>query len=157
MTQLHQPEGIIFSDASPVDVRNYVNAVIFNARKEALILESLRPGGGVCWQIFGKFLEPDEDPFTAVQQTVLEQAGFVTSQWSYLGSHSVDGNRQVGVGSLFCGQQVRPADDVPCKVRQTQLLKWVPLTDLRYALLDGRISTMSHALAVSLALLTIIK
>lgn len=35
------------------------------------------------------------------------------------------------------------------------MAKWVPLTDLRYALLDGRIAIVSHALTVSLALLTL--
>lgn len=136
---------------------DYVNALVVNEAKQALVLEAEKTGGGLCWLMIGRYLQPDEDPFTAVQQKLLELTGYQTRQWAYLGSHGVSESQLLGVGSLFCAQRAHQVA-TPCPEAQLPyIVKWVPLTDLRYALLDGRITTMSHALTVSLSLLTVLK
>ena len=116
---------------------------------------------GVCWQMMGGYLESDEDPFTAVQQTLLAETGYQTNNWAYLGSHVTEANQRVGAGYFFCAQQARQVvatENPDCKgTVNAYAIKWVPLIDLRYALLDGRIMVLSHALTVSLALLTVVK
>ncbi len=126
-----------------------------------MVWEQQKPGGGTCWQVMERLLLPDEDPFTAVQQELLAQTGRQTGQWAYLGSHTVDTNQPIGVGYFFCAQQTREivqgAPDQPTPNGELPCRKWIPLTDLRYALLDGRLAVTRHALTVSLALLTILK
>lgn len=126
-----------------------------------MVWERQKPGGGMHWQMMERSLPPNEDPFTAVQQELLAQTGRQTNQWAYLGSHVVDTSQPVGVGYFFCAQQTREIVQV-AQERHTpdgELLcrKWVPLTDLRYALLDGRMAMTRHALTVALSLLTILK
>ena len=107
--------------------------------------------------MMGGYLTLDEDPFTAVQRLLLAITGYQTTHWSYLGSHVSDRNQSDGAGYFFCAQQVRPVAGMQPNEPDRYGVKWVPLTDLRYALLDGRITIMSHALTVSLALLTTLK
>lgn len=158
MEQLRLPDGTTIPDWPIIYTRDYVNALILNEASEALVLEGYKHGtGGVCWQMMGGYLEPGEDPFTAVQRELLEETGYQTDSWSYLGTHVIDANRHVGVGYFFCARQARQVAEPLNNDLEDFTIRWVPLTDLHYALLDGRINIMSHALTVSLSLLTLFK
>lgn len=138
-------------------MKDYVNALVLNSAGEALVFEVKKPNSGVYWQLLDLYLAPQEDPFTAVQQKLEKMTGFQAKQWSYLGSHAVEASRMFGVGFLFCARQaVQVAEPCPTQPDEGEV-KWVSLVHLRYALLDGRISIMSHALTVSLSFLTILK
>jgi len=161
MNQRHPPDGFLLPEVLPVCLQDYIIALVLNEAKEAMVWERQKPDGGTHWQMMERLLSSNEDPFTAVQQELLAQTGRQTSQWVYLGSHVVDTSRPVGVGYFFCAQQTSEIVEVTPEWRAPDgdLLcrKWVPLTDLRYGLLDGRLAMTRHALTVSLSLLTILK
>jgi ADP-ribose pyrophosphatase YjhB (NUDIX family) len=158
MEQLRLPDQTMYSDLPDIDVRDYVNILVLNEAREALVLEGYKQGNSsVCWKVLGGYLEGEEDPFTAVQRSLLQKIGYQTTHWSYLGSHGTERNRYRGVGHFFCAQQASPVANVQNDKPDTAQIKWVQLTDLRYALQDGRIPIMSHALTISLALLTVLK
>ncbi|GJM43144.1 MAG: hypothetical protein DHS20C20_34260 [Ardenticatenaceae bacterium] len=161
MEQVHQLDRLIAPDWPPVYLQDYIIALVLNEGKEAMVFERQKPGGGAYWQMMEQYLKPDEDPFTAVQQALLTKTGRQTGQWSYLGSHVVDTNQPVGVGYFFCALQARKILEVEQAYHahngEPLCLKWVSLTDLRYALLDGRLAMSNHALTVSLSLLTVLK
>lgn len=161
MNQRQQLDVLLTPEVPAIYLQDYIIALVLNEASEALVWEKHKPGGGTCWQVLERLLLPEEDPFSAVQQELLAQTGRQTGQWAYLGSHTIDASQRVGVGYFFCAQQTREIVQVPAD-RSTpdgELLchKWVSLTDLRYALLDGRLAVTRHALTVSLALLTILK
>lgn len=159
MEEVRLPDGQVVPDWPKIYTHDYVNAVVLNKNNEALILEGYKHGAGrVTWQVVGGYLEPGEDPLTAVQRELLEETGCSTQDWSYLGSFVVDPNRHVGIGHFFCAQNV----EITAKISgngdlEAYELKWVPLKELRYALLDGRLAAVGYATAVALAFLTIIK
>jgi len=161
MKHPHQTDRPVTLELPPICVQDYIIALVLNKANEAMVWEKQKPNGGTYWQVMERQLQRDEDPFTAVQQELLAQAGCQTDQWAYLGSHVMDTSKSVGVGYFFCAQQA--CGTIPVALEQQApdgevlYLKWVPLTDLRYALLDGRLAMTSHALTVSLALLTILK
>jgi hypothetical protein len=161
MEQVHLPDSLITLDWPSIYLQDYIIALVLNEAGEAMVLERPKPDGGAYWQMMERFLKTDEDPFTAVQQELLEQTGRQTGQWSYLGSHVVDTSQTVGVGYFFCAVQTRKVMDVEQKHHaydgEGLCLKWVALTDLRYALLDGRLAMSNHALTVSLSFLTVLK
>jgi hypothetical protein len=157
MKDPHHLNGQTHVPVSSPHKLDYVNALVLNSMGEALVFEVQKPNSGVYWQLLDRYLQPKEDPFTAAQQKLKQMTGFQTSQWAYLGSHAIEASRLFGMGFLFCAQQaVQVAEPEPNRP-EVLAIKWVPLVDLRYALLDGRISIMSHALTVSLSLLTILK
>ena len=146
----------------PVYLQDYIIALVINEEREALVWERERPDGGTYWQMLESFLAADADPFTAVQDVLFAYTGRQTMQWSYLGSHVVDTSEPTGVGYFFCAQaayRVEAEKTIVLLTAEGLALqpKWISLTDLRYALLDGRLAMTRHALAVSLALLTILK
>lgn len=161
MNQRQQLDVLLAPEVPAIYLQDYIIALVLNEAGEALVWEQQKPGGGTCWQVMERSLLPEEDPFSAVQQELLAQTGRQTDQWAYLGSHTIDTNQPVGVGYFFCAQQTREIVQVPAgrTTPDGELLcrKWVSLTDLRYALLDGRLALTRHALTVSLALLTILK
>lgn len=138
---------------------DYVNVLVLNEHNEALILESDKnETGGLAWQIISSPFQKSDDPLTAVQQYLLNYTGYQTNDWSYLGSYILDPLHPTRVGYFFCAQKVHqhhPIHVHPFLEEQFQL-RWIPLKELRYALLDGRIAIISHATTISLALLTIL-
>lgn len=135
--------------------QDYVYAVLLNQAGEALVIENEPQAGWSGWQIPGGRLQADEDPVTAVQQCVLENTGLGSTAWIYLGSYVGDLAQPQGVGHYFVARNVTPT--AVCRSPQTPGLRWVQLADLRYALLDGRIATVRHAIAVSLTFLTVLR
>lgn len=154
-----QPAGqVILKELPKVCTNDYVNALILNESGQALVFEEPKlAGAGVHWHLLGRCLSPDTDPFTVVQQELLQKTGYETTVWSYLGSHIMAPDRPVGVGYFFCARQARRTITRQLETPASGTIKWVPLKDLRYALLDGRIAVISHALTASLAFLTILK
>jgi ADP-ribose pyrophosphatase len=109
MEEVRLPDGQVIPDWPKILTHDYVNAVVVNKNKEALILEGYKHGAGrIIWQIVGGYLEPGEDPLTAVQRELLEETGYSTKDWSYLGSFVVDPNRHIGIGHFFCAQNIEP-------------------------------------------------
>jgi len=144
------------AEVAPTQQIDYVNAVVLNEFQQVLIFESPRPNStGVYWQVLSYYLTCGEDPFTAVQTALQQKAGHQTSHWSYLGSHAMSLDEPSGNGFFFCARQAKQVTTPQPNGHGGAVAKWVPLTDLRYALLDGRIAIVSHALTVSLALLTL--
>ncbi|HRQ41926.1 MAG TPA: NUDIX domain-containing protein [Chloroflexota bacterium] len=139
---------------------DYVNALVLNESGEVLILPAPDPHSGrVAWELVGGGVEPGEDPLTAVQRILQTHTGCVTNDWTYLSSYLTDLGCHVGVGHFFCAQKARQtvlpsAQTAASPIRAPQ---WIPLKELRYALLDGRVASISHAATISLALLTILK
>ncbi len=158
METVRLPDGQTVPEWPKIYTNDYVNALIVNEANEALILEGYKHGSGrIAWQTMGGYIESEEDPLTAVQRELIEETGYHADEWYYLGSYIVDPNRHVGVGHFFCAQKARLITSPNHNDLEGFKLKWVPLLDLRYALLDGRIAALSHAITVSLSLLTILK
>ncbi|MCP4362104.1 MAG: NUDIX hydrolase [Chloroflexi bacterium] len=158
MEQVLLPNGRLIPDWPKIHTNDYVNALVINKDGEALIFEGYRHGTGrVTWQLMGGYIETGEDPLTAVQRELLEESGYSASEWTYLGSFIVDPNRHIGVGHLFCAQNALPKTMPNNDDLEESVIRWVPLKDLRHALIDGRLAAMSYATTVSLALLTILK
>jgi hypothetical protein len=153
MEAIRSPDGEIIVDWPKVYSGDFVNAVVLNKQNEALILEGYQHGlEASSWQMLGSYLKNKDEPFTAVKQALLQLVGYKSDNWVYLGSFITDANRHGGVGHFFCAHDaVQVAAPSPESLRLVQM-RWVSLTDLRYALLDGRITGASYALNVALSL-----
>jgi ADP-ribose pyrophosphatase YjhB (NUDIX family) len=148
------------SSLQKVLAADYVNVLALNEAGEAMILEHGQNGGGYSsWRVIEGQVAQGEDPMTAVQRTLLEETGYQSDHWMYLCSYTItDDHQRLGVGHFFCARNARQLADHYCvDLAQDRKLKWVSQRDLKYALLDGRISTLSYAITISMALLTVLK
>jgi hypothetical protein len=75
MKDPHHLNGQTNIPVSPLHKLDYVNALILNKAGEALVLEVEKPGNGVYWQLLDQYLQPKEDPFTAVQHQLQQMTG----------------------------------------------------------------------------------
>ncbi len=139
-----------------METRDYVNALILNDAEQAMILEEYKHGSGwSSWQVLGGFLQEGEDPLTAVKRELLNETGYTSNTWYYLGSYVGKANHHVGVGHFFCARNAQKVTQPTHQHPEEYQLKWVPLRDLRLALLDGRIAVVSYAVTVALTMLTL--
>lgn len=158
MEKLQQPIPLLIDEPPSVCTKDYVNALIINEAGHALVFEeSIQNNSKVHWHMLDQYLNREVDPFLTIQQALLQKTGYETAVWSYLGSHMMATDRPAGIGYFFCAQQARRTAARQLAAPEAITVKWVSLKDLRYALIDGRIATMSHALTVSLAMLTLLK
>lgn len=150
------PDGTVIPDWPTVHAGDYVNIFVVNSSGEALILEGYKHGSGrVTWQTVGGYIERGEDPYTAAQRELLEEAGLACRQWRHLSSFVVDANRHVGTGHFFIGygpESVAAPDSGDLEAYE---LKWVPIVELKRALWDGRLNVMSYGVNVALALIAL--
>ena len=158
MEQVRLPDGQLIMDWPKVYTRDYVNALVLNHAGEAMILEGYKHGGGwSSWQVVGGYLDDDEDPYTAVRRELLEETGYACDTWFYVGSYTVDANRHVGVGHFFYATGAYRLAEPNHHDLEEFAVKWVSVKELKCALIDGRIATMSYAANVALALLMLEK
>ena len=153
-----QPNNVLLQKLPRICASDYVNALVLNESGQALVFEEMgHEGTRIHWHMLNHCLTAHTDPLTAVQQALLQTTGYETGIWSYLGSHMMAADHPVGINYFFCAQQARRATTTQHNGPSATTIKWVSLQDLRYALLDGRIAMMNHALTVSLAMLTILR
>ncbi len=157
LEQVRLPNGHVISDWPKIHTNDFVNAVVFNDEGEAMVLEGYKHGiGWSSWQMLSEQMLEGEEPLPAVKRNLLEKTGYEAKKWTYLGSYVVDADQHVGVGHFFCAQGVNKQVQKAIAANPDFITNWVPTNDLRFALLDGRIAVISHAISVSLALLTIV-
>jgi ADP-ribose pyrophosphatase len=147
------PDGTIIHDWPWVITPDYTNTVAvttegrylcFRQRKYSIEGISLAPVGG--------YREPDEDPLWAAQRELLEETGYVASEWIDLGHYPVEGNRGVGTAHFYLAlgaQRVaeRDADDL-----EEQELLLLSHEEMVEALDTGQFKLLPWVSIVALAL-----
>jgi len=135
---------------------DYVNALVLNESGEALVFPIANPDTGhVAWHLLSGQMKAGEDPLMAVQRLLQDETGSETHDWTYLSSYLMDAGHNGSVQHLFCAQKVKQTTQSIPQTAATAT--WIPLKELRYGLLDGRINNINHAMTISLAFLTILK
>jgi len=156
MQEVRLPDGRIIADWPYVHTRDYVNALVLDQEGRVMVLEGYKHGlGRSSWQVVGGYLEPDEEPLRAIQRELMEETGYHAEEWSELGSYVVDANRHVGVGTFYLATNARQIAEPDHDDLEEFDIRWVPLTELKKALFDGRVGILSYAtnIAVGLAAL----
>ena len=134
--------------------REYVNAVVLDESGNALILEPQTAVEKVeRWTMIEALISEHDDPLTAVQAALLNLTGYSTKRWSYIGTFLKNNHDFEGACHIFVARSAKKSADPVCQANQKLLPRWVPLKELRYGLLDGRIISFRYALNVALALL----
>lgn len=143
-------------DGIQLSEREYINAFILNEQNEALVLEQLgaEHNRRVDWRMLHGWLGVDEDPLTAGQRYLHLVSGYRTEHWFYLGSYSGLPAAENLVGHLFFARNASLAAGKTDNSNHEFVVRWLPLGQVRYGLIDGRINKSSCALTVSLSLLT---
>ncbi|MFQ5400122.1 MAG: NUDIX domain-containing protein [Anaerolineae bacterium] len=137
---------------------DYASVLVFDRAGHALVLEDHVQGDGMAgWQLPIRYLTKGEDPTQSIQQKLLQETGYFSRNWQYIGGYALDALQGVGVGHFYCAQNAFPVTPPPAPPSSEFYPRWVVLGELKFALIDGRFAQMRDALNVSLALLTVHK
>jgi ADP-ribose pyrophosphatase len=107
-------DGRIVENYYVVDFPDWVHVVAFTESKELIIVEQYRyPGEGLFLELPGGSTSPqrDEEPLVAARRELLEETGYSTSEWTYLGSQYPNPALQGNKAHVFLAENCKKTAD----------------------------------------------
>ena len=147
------PSGETIEDWPWVIAPDYANVAAFTSDGAFLCFRQVKYAvEGTSLAPVGGYLEPGEDPLAAAQRELLEETGYVASEWVSLGRYPVDGNRGLGVAHLYLARGARRVQEPDADDLEEQELLTLSRRELERALDTGAFKLLPWAAAVALAL-----
>jgi ADP-ribose pyrophosphatase len=147
------PDGQVIEEWPWLITPDFVNVVAETVAGEYICFRQTKYAvEGVSLAVTGGYLEPGEDPLAAAQRELLEETGYVASEWIDLGKYAVDGNRGAGTAHLFLAREAEWRQPIDADDLEEQELLLLTRTEMRAALLRGEFKVLPWATAVALAL-----
>jgi ADP-ribose pyrophosphatase len=147
------PDGMIIPDWGWVITPDAINVVVITENQQfpclrqkryAVAEPSLAPVGG--------FIEPGEVPLEAAKRELLEEMGYIASEWISLGSYVLEPNRGVGLLHQFLALNARKVTEPDSGDLEDQELLFLSRAEIEQALKAGEFRIISWACCVALAL-----
>jgi len=106
------PSGRILDDFYRVVLPDFAVAVTLTVDKQLVMVRGYKHGlKRVCLSAPAGLVEVGESPLETAQRELMEETGYQTSNWQYLGRFVVDGNRQCGTAHLFLARDAIQVTD----------------------------------------------
>src|SRR5438105_4376406 len=101
------PSGRVLNDFYRIVLPDFAMVVPMTREGKVVMVRGYKHGlGRINLSPPAGLLEPGEEPLRAAQRELLEETGYVTNDWTFLGKFIVDGNRQCGTMHLFVAHNV---------------------------------------------------
>jgi len=147
------PDGQVIEDWPWIITPDYANVLAVTKDNTFLCFRQTKYGvGGISLAPVGGYLEPNEDPLAAAQRELLEETGYVASEWIDLGHYTIDGNRGGGIAYLFLARGAYQIQDAHADDLEEQRLLQLTRTEIEEALTLGEFKVLGWATVVALAL-----
>lgn len=147
------PGGKIIDNWPWVIAPDFVNVVALDGEDKFLCFRQTKYAiEGVSLAPIGGYIDPGEDALAAAKRELLEETGYLSNAWVYLGAFPVDANRGCGNGHFFLARGARKVADSKKDDLEEQELVLLTRQNVEEAVSHGDFRTLSWALALSLAL-----
>jgi ADP-ribose pyrophosphatase len=105
----------------------------------------------VCVNLPAGYLEPGENPLDAAKRELLEETGYVSDRWSFLGVFCVDGNRGCGRAHLYLATGARRVAEPASGDLEEMVIDLMTFSELSEATGRGETPLLGTVAALGLA------
>jgi len=147
------PDGRVIPDWSWVITPDFVNVIAVTENQKILCFHQVKYGvEGTTLAPVGGHIDHEEKPLDAAQRELLEETGYVSSNWTELGNYRVGANRGFATAHFFLARGARyqqaPTDD---DLEEQELLH-LSRAEMERALNQCKFKVVSWVAAITLAL-----
>lgn len=133
------PDGNIVRDYHRIKMPRTAIIMAVTTQKRIIVLESYRHGvGSVCLTLPGGVLGARETPLAAAKRELLEETGYVSSDWHNLGSFVLHSNYGCGQDNFFFAGKARRERSPDAGDLEDSAVLLLSRTEMKDALLKGR-------------------
>ena len=145
------PNGDIVDDYIVTERKSVALIAMLNADNELLIKKEYRyPLDIALWELPGGTFNENENPLNCAKRELLEETGFVSNDWSLLGSfyeYPTKDNYQVNLFLAKNAFQLKEKEDNPMEVIDYQ---FITVEKAKQMVLQNEIKVSGSALAIML-------
>lgn len=150
--RIRLPDGRIVHDYHWLKLPRYALVVCLDRQDRILFLEGYRHGcRRSTLSLPGGLVNARERVLVAAQRELLEETGYVATDWQRLGAFTPHNNSGAGRAYLFLARNAeRQAAAKSGDLEETRVVRLTPAQAFR-AVRDGQVATLSSAAALALA------
>lgn len=152
--RVHLPSGRVIDDFYRVVLPDFAVVVPFTADGQVVVVRGYKHGlGRINLSPPAGLVDPGETPLAAAQRELLEETGYASDDWRFIGAYVVDGNRQCGTMHLFLARNARCIRPPQADDMEELLVEVVSRERLLQALQSGEIGNLAGACGIAAGLL----
>jgi ADP-ribose pyrophosphatase len=149
---LELPDGRRVSDYLQIAVPSFSIVVAETFDQKLLFLQQYRHGiREITLELVGGELEVNEEPLEAARRELLEESGFVSQQWSFLGKISMSSTHGWCSGFVFHAAKALFQQKPSSTDLEDPTLLLLTRPELKASMKMGRVSVASTLAALALA------
>jgi ADP-ribose pyrophosphatase len=147
------PSGKEIDGFLRIDSRPYAVVFALTDDGRVLLVEGYKYGPDrVVVQLPAGYLEEGEAPEACARRELLEETGYIATEWERLGTYCPDGNRGFGQAHFFLARGARPGPTSELDEDEALIVRRVPLNRVREVLLGGELGELTAVAGMGLAL-----
>ena len=157
MQDITLPDGRLVENFGRIQLPDYISVFAQTADGHVIVERQYKHGVGfVSMNLPAGMIEPGEDPIKAAQRELKEETGYVSDQWTSLGSFVGNGNYGCGKGYFFLAQNaVKVTDPDSGDLEDMEILLFT-VEELLEALSSQKIATIGAVASISLGCMALI-
>jgi ADP-ribose pyrophosphatase len=146
------PDGETIDNWPWIITPDYVIVVAVNKSGEFLCFHQTKYAiNGTTYAPVGGYIEAGENPQKAAKRELLEETGYVSSNWTHLGSFRVDGNHGCGTAHLFLAKNVTFQQEPDCDDLEDMQLMFLTQERIESLILSEEFKVLPWTTAILLA------
>ncbi|MFZ3070608.1 MAG: NUDIX hydrolase [Anaerolineaceae bacterium] len=148
------PDGSEITDWTWLDTPDFVIVMAVNAMGKFLVFEQTKYAvKGPIFAPVGGYMEAGEEPLTAAKRELLEETGYTSPDWVFLGDFITDANRGNGRGYYFLARQASQTAEINSDDLEEQHLKLLDREQVEELVEAGDVRIITGQAGFAMALL----